>query len=141
MANYYGAGRSNYFKVKSVEALQEALDGAPVEVLPSSDVPGEVCILATDDDGGGHWSHVIWAEKPDEEDREVDVPELIAEHLEEGQVAIFVHIGAEKLRYLCGYSLAVYSDGRKVRVDLDDVYARASAEFGVPSKQISQAVY
>lgn len=141
MANYYGTGRSNYFKVKSVESLQTALKGAPFEVLPSTGVPGEVCILARDDDGGGYWSYVIWAEEPDEEDREVDVPELIASHLEEGQVAVFVHAGAEKLRYLHGYSVAVHSDGRQVRVDLDDVYERASAEFGIPRERISHASY
>ncbi|WP_236746426.1 hypothetical protein [Mycobacteroides abscessus] len=97
--------------------------------------------MARDDDGGGYWSYVIWAEEPDEEDREVDVPELIASHLEEGQVAVFVHAGAEKLRYLHGYSVAVHSDGRQVRVDLDDVYERASAEFGIPRERISHASY
>lgn len=141
MANYFGAGRSNYFKVKSIDALCAALEGTPFEVMASTNVPGEVRIFARDDNETGSWSYVIWADEPDEEDTEIIVPDLIAEHLVDGQVAVFVHTGAESLRYLSGYSVAVHSDGRQVRIDLDDVYDRAAAEFDVPVKQISQASY
>lgn len=141
MANYYGAGRSNYFKVKSVEALRASLEGAPFEVHEVSDTPGKVCILARDDDGGGHLSYIFWDDESGEEDREIYLPDLIAEHLEEGQVAVFVHIGAEKLRYLSGYSVAVHSDGTQVQIDLNDVYERAATEFGVPREEIEVAAY
>ncbi|WP_457180719.1 hypothetical protein [Mycobacteroides abscessus] len=141
MANYYGVGRSNYFKVKSVEALRASLEGAPYEVLESSDTPGEVCILACDDDGAGHLSYVFWADEPGAEEREIYLPQLITDHLEEGQVAVFMHTGSEKIRYMSGYSVAVYSDGRQVQIDLDDVYERAATEFGVSREEISVAAY
>lgn len=45
--------------------------------------------------------------------------------------------GAEKLRYLTGYAFALYADGRRLDVNLDDIYDKARAEFGVQPTQAS----
>lgn len=110
MANYYGAGRTNAFRVKDVAALKGALDGADVEVVEEG--PGTaVVLLVNDPDGGGYWGTALF------------------------------DAGAEKLRYIMGYSIAVHSSGQQVRVELDDIYALAARSFDVDSSQISEAVY
>ncbi|PBA68852.1 hypothetical protein [Mycobacterium avium] len=132
MANYYGTGRTNTFMVHDVEALRTALQRGDFEVVErASDRPGEVTIFAAGPDGDGNWSQWIYPDDGDAEPEELCVPALIAEHLQDGQVAVFVHAGSEKLRYVCGYSLAVHSDGRQLRIDIDDIYEKAAEEFGV----------
>lgn len=140
MGKYYGACRSNYFRVKSVEALRTCLSNAPYEVVESADAPGSVCLLARGFDGGGGYlrlKHIVWDDEPGAVEREIYIPALVAEHLVEGEVAVFMQTGAEQpMTYLIGYSVAVHSDGSLVRVDLNEVYERAAAEFGVPRWQI-----
>lgn len=55
--------------------------------------------------------------------------DLVARHLIDGDVAIFMEVGATKSRYLGGVALAVNSKGETRRIDLDDIYAKA-AEIG-----------
>ncbi|WP_084031259.1 hypothetical protein [Mycobacterium avium] len=138
MANYYGAGRTNAFAVKDVQALKDVLESHDFTVEETA--PGRVVILADDPDGGGYWSRWTYDEVSGE-DHELFVPDLIAEHLQDGQVAVFVHAGAEKLRYITGYSIAVHSDGRQVRIDLDDIYTDAAALFGVAQQSIPHACW
>lgn len=139
MANYYGAGRTNAFRVKDVAALKGALESADVEVVEEG--PGTaVVLLVNDPDGGGYWGTAIFDDDGECVD-ELFVPDMIAEHLDDGQVAVFVHAGAEKLCYITGYSIAVHSSGQQVRVELDDIYALAARSFDVDSSQIGEAVY
>lgn len=139
MANYYGAGRTNAFRVKNVAALKGALEDADVEVVEEG--PGTaVVLLVNDPDGGGYWGTALFDDDGEFVD-ELFVPDMIAEHLEDGEVAVFVHAGAEKLRYITGYSIAVHSSGQQVRVELDDIYALAARSFDVEPSQISEAVY
>ncbi|SIH39396.1 Uncharacterised protein [Mycobacteroides abscessus subsp. abscessus] len=56
-------------------------------------------------------------------------------------MAVFMHTGAAMPEFLSGYSVAVHSDGRQVRVDLRDVYERAAAEFGIRIGQIPVVGY
>lgn len=145
MGKYYGACRTNSFRVKSVEALRASLSNAPFEVLEHAEVPGRVCILGRDFDGGGGYlrlRHIVWDDEPGAVEREIYVPALVAEHLVEGEVAVFMQTGAEQpVTYVNGYSVAVHSDGRMVRIDLDEVYERAEAEFGVPRWKIGPVGY
>jgi hypothetical protein len=102
-----------------------------------------VSIFADDPDGGGYWSCWVYPEDDDAgaEEHELFVPDLVAEYLVDGQVAVFVHVGAEKQRYVTGYAVAVYSDGRQVRLDLDGIIEAAAAAFGVDAGSISLPVY
>jgi hypothetical protein len=45
-------------------------------------------------------------------------------------VAVFVEVGAEKLRYLTGWSFAVSAKGERVEVSLDEIYQRANDTLG-----------
>lgn len=127
MSNYYGAGRTNTFTVKDVAALKAALEPHDFTVLDRGN--NQVSIFADDDDGVGDWTH--WVDVGDGDDVELYVPDMITAHLQDGQVAVFQHVGNEKQRYLTGYSVAVHSDGRMLALNLDDIIAKAEAEWGV----------
>ncbi|WP_156150415.1 hypothetical protein [Gordonia sihwensis] len=127
MASYAGFGRSEDFTVKDFDALTAALDRFDVVIHPYTDrfhAPNTVYLLSGLD--SGEWDFI----DPDDESDDPEsifLPELIAEHLADGQVAIFKHVGAKKLRYLNAYAVAVHSDGRIDRVELDDVRTLAAA--------------
>ncbi|ORW08128.1 MULTISPECIES: hypothetical protein [Mycolicibacter] len=137
MATYTGVGRTNTFAVKDIAALQETV-GAEFTVIPEANAqgPGRVTLLANGGESGD-WSSYDW----DSEDCDLPifVPDVIAEHLQDGEVAVFIHVGNEKLRYLGGFSVAVHSDGRQVRVNLDDIYDAIGPTFGVPPESVDKA--
>ena len=54
-----------------------------------------------------------------------DMVKMLATHLEEGWVAILQEVGAEKLRYITGYSLAVNHLGETVDIDINNIYQKA----------------
>lgn len=130
------------FQVKDVAALRCALAGWPflVEERPELGRSG-VCIYADDEDGSGHWSDWQVADEESGTETELWVPGMIGKHLVEGQVAVFVHAGAEARRYVQGYAVASDWRGRLVRVDLESVYGRAARRFGVDPVSIRRAVF
>ena len=125
MANWYGKARTNYFRVKDVEAFREtkAFKNLEVEVI---DKDGMVGLLAEGEFGdfpsGYHDENDEWVD--------VDVEALVAEHLIEGEVAVFMTVGWEKMRYLTGSARAINSAGQTRQVDLDDIYDLARRELG-----------
>lgn len=122
MANYYAAARSNYFRVKDLEKfLEELPDG--VEVQESHKYPGYLCLIEAGGDSSG-WRFDI--EDEDGEILEDGLIEIIAKHLTPGDVAVLIETGAEKLRYLNGYAVAVNSRGETVGINLDQIYEMAS---------------
>lgn len=139
MANYYGKGRTNTFAVKDVAALKAELE--PYEFSVEDRGEGQVSIFSVDADGEGGWSRTMH-----DEDGELDhdaepfyVPEMIAKHLRDGEVAVFQHIGSEKMRYLEGHATAVHSNGQRIHINIDDIIDRARTAWGVSS--ISQVAY
>jgi len=76
-----------------------------------------------------------------EEEIEVDWTSMLAPHLAEGEVAILKEAGAEKVRYITGWAMAIAWDGRTTYIGLNDIYAKAAAEFGVESTSINEATY
>lgn len=134
MANYEGWARSNYFKVKDLEEFKKFLEERDIDLLGESE-DGTVAIYPRYNDGCWPSSNI------DEEGEEVEF-DLVAElapHLAEGQVAVLMGVGHEKLRYLAGSATAVAWDGRIKCLYLSDIYALAAKEFGASS--ISRAEY
>lgn len=132
MANYTATTRSNYFAVKDEAAFtawcaQRSLhhwdreeDGQPRRFAISADT-GDCC----------GWPMYDWAD--DGSDTvEIDFPEELAQHLAEGEVAVLIEIGNEKLRYLTGCAVAVDHTGETLVVSLDDIYEEAAKAFGRP---------
>lgn len=141
MADYCGKGRTNIFKVKDIDALKAALAGAEFTVEARPDRGADaVLIHVSDNDGAGNWGQPVHIDD-DDEPTELFVPDMIAEHLQDGQVAVFVHAGSEKLRYLSAYSIAVHANGNQVRIDLYDIYQRAAGAFDVDVNEIDWAAY
>ena len=133
MANYYGEARTNYFHVKDEEAFLKAMEDVPgIDI--QSDANGFV-ILGNDDDGYNTWYK--WTV----DDEELDIPQMVAEHLADGEVAVFMEVGHEKLRYLTGGAVAVNSEGEEVIVSIIDIYKLAAAHFGINEEEISRAEY
>lgn len=134
MANYYAAARSNYFKVKDPEEFKARMSDVPGLVVweGQNESRAGMFAVAGDDPDTGSWPYFQWDEEA-EEYLEIDLFDLVAEHLEEGQVAIFFESGHEKLRYVSGFAVAVNWCGDRVSVSLDDIYTLAEKSFGVSS--------
>lgn len=126
MANYYGNSRSNYFKVKNKENFEEFIDSIEgLELI--NDNENRVGFLVVNESGS------IPCERYNEENDEyvdIDFNQELAQHLQDGEVAIYQEVGAEKLRYLVGYSVAVNSKGEVATVNINDIYRIAQEELG-----------
>ena len=144
MANYYGSCRTNYFKVKDEEAFKAAIESLPDVECHRSDGAidaehaGLYCILGNNDDGGGWPSYQYDKEMDDYV--EFDLIDEVYSHLADGEVAIFMEVGAEKLRFLVGYAEAVNNMGEREKVSLLDIYDKAKRLTSRP-EDITQAEY
>lgn len=144
MANYYASARSNCFTISQPSEFLEWVDSIPGlvfeprEALHSvSDLRG--VLLVEDADGGG-WPSYLYDDETGEE-REVNIFEEVAPFLAPKEVAIFMEVGSEKLRYLTGYAVAVRSDGEILRVSLDDIYNDVLTEWGDAVNGFSECSY
>ena len=123
MANYYASARSNYFKVKDVEAFKSWVDSVPSLGLWRSD---EMFALYSEGEAG--WP--AWYLDDDGDELYFEVTD-VAEFLTEDSIAVFMESGAEKLRYITGYAVAVNHKGETVQIGLGDIYELARAKFGI----------
>lgn len=135
MANYICSARSNYFKVKDVEIFKNDVGMFPVSVHEKA---GTFCITCEDPDGGGWPSH--WYDDETGEFQEVDFFAEVSKHLAVGEVAVFMEVGAEKLRYLVGQAVAINSRGEQRWVNLESIYDLAKELTDTP-EAISYATY
>ena len=127
MANYTATARSNYFAVKDAEAFKEWCATRGLDVWQGSDDNAARFAIAPgiQSDCGG------WPElKGDENEPADDLCESLAQHLREGEVAILLELGHEKLRYLVGAATAVHSSGRRIDLTLAEIYTQAREAFG-----------
>ena len=124
MANWYGTSRSNYFNVKDEGAFREWAERRDLEIF--TNLVGQLAVAPSSMSEDGSWPSY-----DDDDDCEIDFQAELIAHLAEGQVAIIMTIGAEKLRYLTGYSVALAWDGRRISVDIADIYDKVEVEFGL----------
>lgn len=129
MANYYASCRSNYFRVEDIEAFKALMEEHECKVLfrPDPEDPGKelVGFYVDDMDSGALPNY------DNENEEEIDLIDEISRHLQENEVCVVQEVGAEKMRYLNGYSIAVNAAGEKLGVDIWDVYALVKTEWGV----------
>lgn len=125
MANWYGTARSNYFKVKDAEAFK--VWAAQFDAIELWDDERGFGLGDTDE---GYWPSSVYNDETGE-DRDIDFVHELSEHLTEDSVAVLMSAGAEKLRYITGYAVAVNHKGELVEVSLDDIYELATAKFGI----------
>lgn len=119
MANYYASARSNKFKVRDIEIFKSILpDGIEVDVEDESD---KLVMIYMDDPDRCGWPCFKWNEEA-KESEEWDIKEAIAPHLQDDEWCVIQEVGAEKLRYLVGYSVAFNNKGERYSVNINDVY-------------------
>ena len=128
MANYFSTSRSNYFRVKDEEALERGrpLGGPDCWIRGGSAEESSDTHFALAANEGG-WPTDRWDEEANDY-LDSAVYDEIAEHLVPGDVAIFMEVGNEKLRYLCGQAIAVNAEGEQRSVDLVGIYDIASKD-------------
>ncbi len=138
MANWCGTARTNYVRVKDVDALKELLEPFEVEVYTHPTMPRYVMLTPSSmsDYGGFNFNN----QDEDGNEVEFDWPDIAA-HLDEGQILVAVEAGAEKLRYVSGFAVAVAWDGRVTDVNLNDIYEKARVDFNLPGHPIAAATY
>jgi hypothetical protein len=134
MANYYEKARTNYFKVKDPTEFQKFIDKFNGIELVVEETKGGYALLFDEDTG----IPVCYYDE-DGNDVEVDFADEVAQHLTDDSIAVFEAVGSEKYRYLSGYAIAVNSKGKRVDINISEIYQRAKAEFGV--EKISEASY
>ena len=141
MANYYATARSNYFAVKDRAAFEAWATEAGLAVLPGDGDrhAGRLMITPLQESEGGWPAHRLNRET-DAWD-EFNLCGELGGHLVESEIAVLMEVGNEKLRYVSGSAVAVSWKGEVERLDLNEIYDRASSRFGVPLGNISTAEY
>lgn len=122
MANHCCAARTNYFHVNNEKKFLAWADRRQLEVVRSQENPKQFALLAGEDGAFPNYDP--------ETDDELDFVAELAGHLRKGGVAVIVEAGAEKLRYISAQATAVCPDGRRVDVDLNEIYTCAAKAFG-----------
>ena len=119
MANFYSQGRTNYFLVKDGEIFEKEIEklgegvGSPIELI--KDERG-YCLLFEEGFPTYFYNEEIGQEF------DVDMEDIIREHLADGSVCVMMETGAEELRYLSGWSIAFNNKGDTKVIDLNHIY-------------------
>ncbi|HVA89103.1 MAG TPA: hypothetical protein VNL71_04605 [Chloroflexota bacterium] len=128
MANYIGTARTNYFRVRDAAAFAAFLVKWGLAPLTGSGDQAGLVGCTPDSEHGGWPSEPTWAwqdaQEPPVECGEYDGPSLLddlAALLADGEVAVAVEVGSEKLRYLVGDAWAVNGVGEKRSLSLDAI--------------------
>jgi hypothetical protein len=133
VANYVECGRTNYFLVKDPAAFLQAMEGIPnVEVITkvalnedgSEDNSTLTYYGLIADNGESGFPTDMWSEE-DKDYVSIDLPAMVANHLLENEVAIFMQIGQEKMRFLTGHAEAINCHKIRRVVSLTDIYGLA----------------
>lgn len=127
MANFYGTARSNYFKVKDEAKFKEWVDSCP-GLGRSGNLEG--FMIYSDDPDSGTWPCYRWDEE-EKDHVEIDLASELSEHLVEGEIAVLVEAGAEKLRYISAWAVAVNWKGEAEYLNLDRIYSLAEERWGI----------
>jgi hypothetical protein len=132
MANYCSSARTNYFRVKDVDAFnawaKEYEDNYRVEVVDKEDT---FAILFDSESG------IPTSREVDGDYDDIDFMDELSKHLADDEVAILHEAGAEKLRYINGFAIAINNKAERRVVSLDDIYTFAK-ELG---KNVTLAQY
>ena len=129
MANYEQVARTNPFRVRDEAAFKaDVLDRFCIEHWTKT-VGGVVHHCLSADPNEGFWPNAP-QDQDDAEDADVDFFDLVASHLAEDSIVVFMACGHEKLRYLSGSAFALNHKGEFARVALSDIYELARQKFG-----------
>lgn len=126
MAKFTGAARSNYFKVKDAELFKEWVLSIPsLSIFKGEGKQDGLFAIYSDCPDTGCWPSGCFDEV------EIDLAVDLSVHLAEGQIAVLMEAGAERLRYLAGYAVAVNWKGETEYLNLNQIYDLAEKRFGI----------
>jgi len=118
MSSFEAIGMTNYFRVRDLPEFIDALGDYPAVVFKNSEDPSLISLSAECyDDQGWH--------DTTRDGQKFSIFATVAKHLEDGEVAVFMQVGGDRLRYLGGKAIAVNSAGKRTTVDLSDIYEKA----------------
>jgi len=142
MADWYGSARSNYFRVKDEAAFRKAAAGHGLDVFTSNVNEETLFMVAPNYEWNDKGGWPTWYSTDEGgEPIELDIVSELAKHLVEGEIAVLIEAGAEKLRYITGHTTAFNSVGKRIDLDLGDIYSKAARRFHVPVNKITAAQY
>lgn len=130
MADWYGAARTNYFPVRDVDAFKAWAAGASLR--PHQSETSDLWCVCSGDHSGA-WPSAVWDDEA-REDRDFDIVEELARHVQEGWPVVLMESRAEKLRYITGVAVAFRVTGADIEredVSLEDIYALAEERWGI----------
>lgn len=139
MANWYGTARSNYVFVDDIELLKEAL--APFDVAVDQDERG--VMFSSRENEYGAFPNIAYIDSEEQEDEEIEFSwkEHVMPYVKEGEVLIIMEVGAEKHRYITGYSEAYVRKGQDIQclsINLNQIYEMASEKFGIVPRTLAE---
>jgi len=135
---YTSSARTNYFRVKDVDAFNKWIKQFSGLETIVQERQGTVGILFDDGVPNCRWETEKFDDGSEHDvDVEVDFMEELALHLADNEVAILQEAGAEKLRYINGYAIAVNNKGERRQISIDNIYDLAK-ELG---SNITRAEY
>lgn len=128
MANYCATARTNYFNVRDIDAFHLAMASVPDIHIDSRTTGGtQSCALFCQGDAG--WPSEQYTDDPLEDAEAIDLPGLVAEHLADGSVAVFLESGNEGLRFIDGRATAVDACGGRIDLGLHGIFALAAQQL------------
>lgn len=133
MSNYYGIGRTNYFRVKDPELFKNDLinkySGIHIESeereskTDPSIAETWFCLFDDNPDGGG-WNITIKDEN-EENCIPIDLWDILSEYLVDTDVTVIIQVGSEKYKYGVGTACAVNSKNEQIHISINDIYKLA----------------
>lgn len=144
MSNWNGNARTNAFRVKNLDAFKAALSTAVGDGIKLEDgkLEGTVILLSNTDDGDfPRWQINHNEGDPAFDDVEFNVLRFIAEHLQEGEVAVAMCAGSERQRYVSGWAGAINHKSESVSIVLDDIYQLAVDKLSASPAHLTAATY
>jgi hypothetical protein len=130
MANLNGTSRTNFFKVKDATAFTQAMTDYDVDVLLEDETDDCMTFSLVPTTDGGDWPNF-----DARTDSNFWIPEIVAAHLVDDEIAVFQTVGVER-NSLAGYAIAINNLKETVVVSLNNIYHLAEAKFGVRPSEV-----
>ena len=136
MANWCGASRSNYFRVKDEAAFREWAMSLNIGIFQNNQDAAMFAVHPGEYRGDGSWPSYDY-----DECEEIHFVNQLSAHLAAGEIAVLMTAGAENLRNVTGDAVAVNPQDQVVSISLNDIYVQAARRFRVPRSSITLAEY
>lgn len=119
--------RSNYFAVRDMAAFEAFCERHDMKMITESRDTVRCGFLSPREVMFEDEMEDDLEDDEDEEEGESDWMSALASHIADGEVAVVMQVGNDKMRFLAAHAWAVNSQGATQELDLDEIYMRAGA--------------